>query len=310
MYTYTAYSLGIHSELPLPELVVAKSQPDVVVRLGQLDNLEKVVHDGGSCFLGEVANIGRFLIRGGSEIVFAPVPSVDEAVIRTTILGPILSVLLRQRGLLVLHASCIVVNGSAVAFMGASGWGKSTLAETLHLRGYSLVTDDVMGVQVGSGTPIVFPGYPQLKLWPDAAASLGHIPENLPQLNSQSDKRIHRVAHNFPQTPLPLKRIYVLGEGSQHAIVNLPHQKAFVELVRHSRAVSLLRNPDYISSHLRQCTSLVKNVSVCRLERPRLLAGLPDTVKLVEEDITQISDHDAENRYGFGTQPDSLSYVN
>jgi hypothetical protein len=287
MHVYTAYNLGIHSELPLPELIAAESAPDVVVRLGKLDSTAQIGTNGGSHFLGEVAEVGMFLVQGGCEIVVDPAPKVEESILRTLLLGPILSVLLRQRGLLVLHASSFATNNAAVAFIGESGWGKSTLADIFHAKGYSILTDDVMGLQLGTH-PFVLPSFPQVKLWPEAAASIGHAPESLAPLHSQTEKLVHRLTRGFVQTSLPLMRIYVLdrpAENTHHEIVPLQSQAAFVELVRHSRAVSLLNAPEFVSSHFHQCASLVKDVPICRLKRKRSLAALPDLVKLVEEDI-------------------------
>lgn len=287
MYIYTAYNLGIHSELPLPELIATSSTPDVVVRFGKLDSPEQQKSDGGNYFRGEVAGLGMFLVQGGCEIVIDPVPDVEESILRPIILGPILAILLRQRGLLVLHASSFATKDGAVAFIGESGWGKSTLAAAFHTKGYSVLTDDVMAIQLGAH-PLVLPSFPQVKLWPEAAASMGHAPESLPLLNSQSEKLVHRLMHGFWQTSLPLMRIYVLdrpAENTRHEIVPLQLQESFVELVRHSRAVSLLNAPDFLSDHLRQCANLVKDVPICRLKRQRSLAALPDLVKLVEEDI-------------------------
>ncbi|MCA1992897.1 MAG: hypothetical protein LDL41_12810, partial [Coleofasciculus sp. S288] len=127
MYLYKAYNLSIHSELPLPELIPTESLPDVVLRLGKLMNPEQRISNGGNYFRGKVEGLGMFLVQGGREIVIDPEPGIDEAVLRPLILGPILSVVLRQRGLLVLHASSFADKGEAVAFIAESGWGKSTL---------------------------------------------------------------------------------------------------------------------------------------------------------------------------------------
>lgn len=144
MKSYKAYNLCIASELQLPELIETKGEPDVIVRFGKVDNATAMRHDGGQNLLGEVPEIGEFFIHDGREILMNPLPGVDEALLRTVLLGPVLCVLLRQRGLLVLHASCININHKGVAFMGGSGWGKSTLATAFHTKGYDVLTDDVM----------------------------------------------------------------------------------------------------------------------------------------------------------------------
>jgi hypothetical protein len=289
MYVYRAYELGIHSEIQLPELIAQEVPADVIVRWGKLANDRTCKSNGGDYFLGEVPELGTFLVKAGREIVIDPLSGVDEAVLRTLILGPILCILLRQRGLLVLHASGFASNEGAVAFIGESGWGKSTLVEAFHACGYGVLTDDVMAIDIASDRPHVLPGYPQVKLWDSAAKAIGHVPESLPLLHSQTQKRIHRLTHSFHDISMPLQRIYVLDRGDRHAIMPLEAQAGFLELVRHSRAVSLLTSPEFQQTHFQQCVALAKSVPICRLQRQFSLAALPTLVKLIEADLNRSS---------------------
>jgi hypothetical protein len=292
MHLYTAYGLAIQSELALPELEMASghAEPDVVVRLAQADLPAPKASNGAGAFLVET-EAGRFVLRAGREIVVDPAPGVEEAMTRLFLLGPALAVLLQVRGLLVLHASGVAVKNEAIAFLGDAGWGKSTLAEAFYAQGHPLITDDIMAIQMEAGWPKVLPGFPQVKLWPEAAASLGCSPEQLPQLHSQVSKRAHRLTGGFSQTPLPLRRIYVLGPASpHHEISYLQPQQAFMELVRHSRAVSVPNRPDLDIRHFQQCTQLIQMVPVCRLKRQRSLSALSDLVSLIEADLAQAAD--------------------
>jgi hypothetical protein len=65
--------------------------------------------------------------------------------------GLLLSVLLTLMGELVLHASAVEDNGAAVAFAAESGMGKSTLAAIACSLGASLVTDDLLRVDLAEG---------------------------------------------------------------------------------------------------------------------------------------------------------------
>lgn len=286
MHLYTAYGLGISSEFVFPELELAEKAQDVVIRSGKLSSsVRGAIHEETS-FLGEIPGVGTFLIREGEEIIVDPASGADEALLRTNILGPALAVLLRQRGLFVLHASSIVGYGGVVAFLGGSGWGKSTLVDTLYSRGYSIIADDITAIHVGTDSPfLVAPAYPSIKLWPDAAEHLGYAGEELPVLHPQTKKRIHYVPRGFPRTSLPLRRMHVLALGTRNESEPLSPQAAFVELVRHSRAVGLLKSPASIQMHFQQCARLVKEVPIRRLTRQASLSGLAEVVQLVEEDL-------------------------
>jgi len=147
----------------------------------------------------------------------------------------------------------------------------------MHSRGHGMVADDLTVVDLGTDGPTVFPGIPQLKLWPEALVSLGEAPDILPRLHPLLDKRARRVIRKFSQRPLPLKCIYVLGEGAAPAIEPLRPQEALVELMQHwygtRFGVELLR-PSGLSGFFQQCARLAGRVTVCRLRRPYSLPTL------------------------------------
>ena len=292
MFSYSAYGLSIGSALPLPELTAGEAAADVHVSLGRVARPPSEVANGYFHATAREARlfwegVGTFLVRGGRKIVVDPAPAVEERVLRLFILGPALAMLLHQRGLLVLHASAVAIDGTAVAFLGGSGWGKSTTAAALHARGHGIVADDVTAVRLDTGRPTVSHGFPQLKLWPEAVvSSLGDDLEALPRLHPDLEKRARRVAHWFPSASLPLRRIYVLADGESQGSEPLRPQEALVELVRHSYVSRLLQEAE-ASTHFLQCASVVKTVPICSLRRPRFLPALSDLARLVEEDLAQ-----------------------
>lgn len=297
MHIYTAYELGIHSSLHLPELqTLAEVKLDVVIQIAKIHwsppepsctDYFYVTAEKAYLFWDQV---GTFLVRDGKEIIIDPLPGVEERIIRLPLLGAVLAVLLHQRGFLVLHASSVAINSSAVAFLGEKGWGKSTMAATLYGRGHNLMADDVVAVDISNPkSPIVLPGFPQMKLWPDAAtSSLGDDPETLPQVHPQAEKRARRVADNFLQKALPLRRIYVLGGGLEPKLRAIQPQEAIPHLISNSYMArfgkQLLQGME-AAIHLRQCTSLIKDVPIYCLERPCSLPLLSAIAQLVEEDI-------------------------
>ncbi len=293
VYSYIAYGLGIHSTLPLPELVAADRVADVTIRLGRIDPSPSEQSGLGSCLRATAREVlffweevGLFQVWDGREIVVDPAPGVEERILRLFILGPALGLLLHQRGLLILHASAVQVGGAAVAFLGGPGWGKSTTAAAMHTRGHAIVADDVLAIELADvNHPVVHPGFPQLKLWPEAAATLGDAPEALPRLHPRLEKRARRDARGFPQIALLLERIYVLAEGTHQEIEPLRPAEAFVELVRHSYVARLLKATGAASLHFDQCGVLANAVPVRRLQTPRSLALLPDLARIIERDL-------------------------
>jgi hypothetical protein len=288
VFFYTAYNLGIHAQVPLQGLVAVSDAPqDITIDLGSLRTAEQDAPRNSNYFLGETPGVGVFLVRDGKKIVIEPSPGVDESLLGALLLGPIMAVLLRQRGFAVLHASSIATKAGAIAFMGDSGCGKSTLAEAFYSRGYGVITDDVMAVQINGRFSYVIPGYPSIKLFPHTALILGCDTSATESVHSQTEKRMHSVALGFPQIPLPLRRIYVLAGGHADFIEPLQPREVFPELVRNSRAVTLLRDSESRNTHLHQCAKLAAGIPVFRLRRRRVLSAIPNLVELIEEDLAQ-----------------------
>ena len=162
-----------------------------------------------------------------------PAPGVEERLLRLSLLGPALALILHQRGLLVMHASVVARGDRAVAFLGKNGWGKSTIAAALHTKGYDLVTDDVAAVRFDADGPHVFPSFPQMKLWPEAATLLGSSLDSLPILHPDFDKRGWRAERGFSSAPRRLERVYALAAGPAPAIEAMEPREACFELLGH-----------------------------------------------------------------------------
>jgi hypothetical protein len=287
MKIYKAYNLLIASELDIPELVETEGKADIIVRFGKFNDSTIIQHNDDDCFVGEVPEVGNFFIKKGCEVIIDSSPGIDKGLLRTTLLGPILCIVLRQRGLLVLHASAVNIRGKAVAFIGGQGWGKSTLATAFHTHGYDVLTDDVMPIEVASGEPLVFPAYPQFKIWREAATSLGHNAESFSPIFKDAPKLSYKFSHGFQETPLPLHRIYILDKGEEHKISTVTLQEAFVEMLCHSRAISLVTHQKFVAEHLKLSTQLIKQVSFRRFTRKPALEDLPELVKMIENDVAK-----------------------
>lgn len=298
MFFYFAYGLGIRSALHLPEFITTEGGYDVNIRLENVDythndyvpleviNKPLYVRITPKEAVIFVKKVGVFLVRGGCEVVVRQAPDVDECLLRSYITGTVIAVLLYQRSLLVLHASLVNINGSAVAFLGKSGEGKSSTAAALCARGHSIMADDVAAVNLDTRPATVFPGFPQIKLNPEVAVSLGYDIESLHLLHLREEKRSYRAMQGFSQAPLPLRHIYVLAEDAALNIEPLRPQEAVIELVRHSRPTTLFHSGG--APHFLQCVNLAKELTVYRLKRPLSLSLLPELSQLLEEHVARV----------------------
>lgn len=294
LHSYFAYGLGIESALPIPEFIPGETRCDVTIGIERdrtiFDYVPKEVIEEPLAlnFSSEEAVVylkdaGVFLVQGGRQIVVIPAPEASEHLIRLALVGTVMAILLHQRGLLVLHASVVNMQGGAVAFLGNSGEGKSSMAAALYARGYCIITDDVAPVSWDQGKAAICPGFPQIKLSREVADCLGYHSNELQLLHPQLKKRGYRLRQDFPQLPLPIRRIYVLESGDEVKIEPLKPHETVMELSRHSRLTSLVHAGE--ASHFLGCAKLAKEFNVYRLQRPRNLALLPELVGLVERDV-------------------------
>ena len=306
MHLYKAYGLSICSELALPELqsILAVAKPDLNIRLGKVDwslpnplQSWRHFHQDGDSIYCYWDVVGKFQIRSGSEVIIDLKANVDNSMIRLPLLGPVLALVLQQRSHFILHASAVVINGKAALFTASSGQGKSTTAATLHSRGNRLMTDDVSAIVLTeSAPPMLLPGFPRVKLWPDAVnPATQKDPKDLEPINQSVDKLTCATVEGFCQEPVPIGRIYKLTAGDVDApqIVSLSHKDAVAKLLENAYIPMLFGSefPAMLPQSLRfrnvlQCANLAKNVPVCKLERPYSLERLPDLAALIESDLS------------------------
>ena len=290
MYSYFAFGLGIHSDLLLPEFTAAQIEGDIFIRLKSTDFRPQSNKVSQPYFemsqertVLSLEGVGAFLIRDGREIVIIPAPDADIRRIRRYIVGTAMAILLYQRGYLVLHASSVNIDDQAVAFLGFSGSGKSSVAAALYTRGYGVLADDVSVVEVIDGQPVVLPGFPQLKLSLESAEAIGCDVDVSMLLDDVVEKYGYRLVNGFTETPLPLGRIYVLEENPQAEIELLSQQTAVIKLI--SLSIPTLWTQLKDPNHFLQCVNLAKTVPTYSLKRNSKVQTLPKFAEFVDGHI-------------------------
>ncbi|TGQ65558.1 MAG: serine kinase [Mesorhizobium sp.] len=294
---YRAYGLTIASDVILPELEPAEpAAVDVVIAIGTID-MPKPSPETGTVFRFAPDRqymawhaVGAFLISDACRIDVEPAPGTDDALIAFPLLGPVMALLLHQRGLLVLHASAVAISGKGAIFMGDKGAGKSTTASALIRAGHELLTDDVVALDLTDpDAPLIVPGFPQIKLAADAAAAISlERAEVRPQVHAAIDKALHRLHGVFSGDTVPAGRIYMLERGGKADIAPLPRIAALPAIIKFSYVTRFGRaalTGDFAALHLRQCARLAEHIGVCRLEVPDGLDRIGEAVDRVREDL-------------------------
>ncbi len=287
MNTYFAYGLTIQSELPLLHLGNSCNTPDIKIEYGSITSQETASHDGSVQILEEKSGSARYLIQHGTHITIEAQPNADPDILRANILGGCMAVLLKQLGYFVLHASCINLNQNAIAFAGGSGWGKSTLAAYFGSLGHSIITDDILALNLKNSPPTSISSYPQVKLSPEAAVAIGQSPDQLPQLHTGSLKYIHHLHKEFEAVPQPLTHLFLLELGDALEIITPSKPALFHGVMAYSHVMPKL-SPQAQAKHMQDCATLIQAVPISILRRPRSLSSMDATVKAVERYLDRL----------------------
>ena len=214
----------------------------------------------------------QFWLDPGGTAVWAVWPatlSLED--IATYVLGPVLGLLLRLRGVPCLHASAVAIGNSTVAFAGSEGAGKSTTAAALAGRGHAVISDDIVALVEREGSFSVLPAYPYLSLWQESVKILYGPEKALPSFSPAYDKRQLLLAENrlrFQETQLPLGAVFLLGERvadpAAPFVEKLTAGEALVALVANSYATNML-DRDMRAREFEVLGRLVTTVPVWRL---------------------------------------------
>ena len=246
------------------------------------------IYDGREVLL-DTSSLGRFLLRNGEEIVIDLAPSSDDENVRAYLLGAVFGALCHQRGITPLHASAIDVADGCVAFVGASGAGKSTTIAALAQRGHEIIADDECFLQLGTNGDVqAWPGIGRIRLRKDVMAALG--------FDSPGIERVMRGCNKYfvpvrpPRNPIqsrPLRRVYQLHRApSGVAEINRLRGAAAVEsLIQNVYPPGLAARLGYQSHVLTVCAAVARDVPVFRLSRPRDLAALDQGIALLENHL-------------------------
>jgi hypothetical protein len=298
-FHYMAYGLHIASILPCPELLPTEpgaSLPDIYVRYAKLPAslvnaraIGNVVQAKPGQALFRHAGIATFMVSKGRDIFIDPAPNSTAETIRLFLLGSMLGTLLHQRSVLPLHGSAIETPNGAVIFAGASGQGKSTLAAAFHRLGYRILADDVSAIAChDAGYPLVYPGYPQLKISATAADALHQATAGLRPIDPAAGKYALPIRDAFCTQPLPLYAIYMLRTTATRAVElqRLGGVERLRVLATQTFRKRLLAALGVIDSHFQQLSAVTQSAVVSWLARAHDFYQLDEVIDLLERDFT------------------------
>lgn len=195
---------------------------------------------------------------------------------RHLFLDQVLPLILATAGEHVLHASAVEYEGDAVAFVGESGMGKSTIAAAVAKGRGRILADDCLLLNERGDQFLAASPYSSLRLWTDSVSAL--------ELSGAS--RSHRTGKRqflrdsglpFKNGPSPLKAVFFLtrpGRAHREALIEISPAERVVALVGSAFKLDI-KDRAYLRAEFRLFSRLVTAVPCYRLVVRKNLAGLP-----------------------------------
>lgn len=230
----------------------------------------------------------------GNRVLYRLLEDVSLDSFETYALGRIFSFAMVKKGFEPLHASTVVVDGCAVAFLGSSTFGKSSLAARFVADGHQLLTDDVLRAEEQpDGRVLAFPGPPRLKLMPIVARRLMRDTSLRAPINSRGrhPKRIYPLtAAQYCAEPVPLRAIYAVTpprnvhRKQRITIAPLPPVRALMKLLTFTHNDNVTGG-ERLARQFDAAQRLLRTVPIRALSYPRILTSLSEVKAAVLADL-------------------------
>lgn len=215
-------------------------------------------------------------------VAFAPVPVARETMTHVVV-DQALPLAIAHSRRIVLHASCVVRDGVALAFVGPSGSGKSTLAAVFCRLGWQLVSDDALAFESIS-PPRVAPAYRSVRLWSDSLRWMGEHDRFLPRVAEGMDKRLLELP---PSAGTQLvRRIYLVKPATSSAThsIRKPNLSETITSIASCSFRLDTRDRDFLAYEFDALFRLTEACPTSILEVARGFDRIASLVDLVEAD--------------------------
>jgi hypothetical protein len=309
---YRIYGLDLRSEIELSFPVPVRAQdPDIELFWAARDFFERATRgtyatpNPSRWYKYALLRNGQYYLRwdglfeflidaNGRRIWCGRLGATSLESLQVYLLGHALSFALVRQGFEPIHATCVVIDGQAIAILGRSGFGKSSLAATFLGAGHRLLTDDLLLLRPIVGGFEGQPGPPRIKLFPGMARRLLGVKAAGAPMNPLTKKQVLPLGSSqYEDRSVPLRALYVLSapqevRRTRHIRLSpLPARETFIELIRHTFN-TLVTGSDRSQRLFLASLELASRVPARRLSYPRGLALLPQVKHTILDDLAEV----------------------
>jgi hypothetical protein len=286
-----AFGLTIESAQPIPFVPRATepgSSPVVEWRVIGGDGLEsawdepgtavaQLRHPDGRLFMSvdrdmrgihrvAAPGYGAHFVAGDGSIIRSWLPPESRDRWPELFLAQALPLAAALHGFDLLHASAVELDGRAVAFVGAPGAGKTSIAAQLGALGRPFVTDDVLAVAPTDGHLRAHPGPAVTNLEPHELASLPAAARRYGRPGLADEKL--RIDATPVAGSLPLRAVVFLRRRRSVSALRLAPYSAPLPALLGCAFLGYMQSPGRLALHLEVCSRLASGGALLDVEIP------------------------------------------
>ena len=294
-YHYKAYGLSIASEIPLPPLkTTPTTTADLTIKRGQLPDRPSVestkiyraglnarfAQQGPDYLWLDWSPLVSFMAVSGNELIM-DTTQTDDNLISLFVLSEALGLILFQKGYFLLHGSAVCIGDKGVVFLGEPGAGKSTTVAACAQKGYTIISDDMVCIQVNeTGNLFLIPAFPQIKIWQHTVDGLQLHQQKMAPVREGVDKFSWHDSITFEENAVPLTAIFVLLSPHEPGSTPdpIPASQVPVELLHHFPLADALLNGKSLEDYFKKSVAIAQNIPLFRMSRPANFAALYEFV--------------------------------
>jgi hypothetical protein len=236
--------------------------------------------------------LADFEVSGdGTSVTAYPTESTDSATLEHLYINQVLPLALSRQGRPSFHASVVTVPGGAIAFLGKTGMGKSTLAASFALENAEFLTDDSLLVDEVEDGCQALPSHASLRLWADSVDALvGDSTKEAGAISYSTKARLlagDALSHRKEPMTLLAAFLLKLENVSEIAIRSLQGAERQMAWVSNSYLLDI-EDRLLLAEHFDWTHRIAEAIPTFALDYPRDYGMLPDVRAAVRKHVTTL----------------------
>ena len=243
-------------------------------------------------YLLRFPDLADFLVSAdGKDVTAFPSEETDISTLEHLYINQLVPLALSRQGLPAFHASVVTVPGGAIAFLGRSGTGKSTLAASFALEGSAFLTDDGLLLEETENGYMALPSHASLRLWDDSVEALVdyELEHAGPVSYSDKSRLLAGEALSYCNEARPLLAAFLLDstKAESFLISDLDGSNRYRAWLENSFLLDI-EDQALLAEHFDWTHRISSTVPTYKLDYPRDFCMLPEVRRCIGAEVAQV----------------------